>query len=100
MKTVVKNLPTDTVLLSTVNNEMKYYGALLPRDGDSVKGYFRAERYGRNYNLFSVKGFTDGNGFGYSSDTLNGSIDKVLSRPENKVYEFDTLTELFTWLES
>lgn len=99
MKNVTTNPPTETVSLSEIDGGHKYYGALLPRDGDPVKGYFRAQRYGENYNLFSVKGFNDGNAFGYGASTLEESIAKVLAREEQRVYEFDSLTELFTWME-
>jgi hypothetical protein len=100
MKTVVKELPENKwVSFAEINPDEKYYGALLSRDGDPVKGYFRAERYNRDFNLFSVNNFNGGNGFGFNADNLEGSVEKVLAYTDNEVYDFDSLTELFTWLE-
>jgi hypothetical protein len=93
MKRVVK-YQEDIVFINNVNPN-KFYGFLC----DGYKGFITREKYNDgNFIILSITKLTEGNRWPlYKSNTLFSLINDF-SEEYHKVYEFETVKELFNWL--
>lgn len=81
-------------------SDTKYYGVLLDIQNFSLKGFITRESFQKgNFIALCTKNVTNGDGWSHcKEETLEGAIDYLLAIGDIKVFEFDSDTELFTWL--
>ncbi len=85
--------PTPTQLVS----KSKYYGV----DFGGVRGFVARTEYGRGpHVILSMNAITKGNGWPeFTTNSLADTINKVRSKNNHEVFEFDSAVELLTWLK-
>lgn len=102
MKKVVQKTPETQFVKVKNANDRKYYGFVKLESDGSVGSVGFVTRENFDCGLFKAmccRAVTQGNTWSdWDSDSLVGILQKIVSRPDLKVCEFNHSSELFKWL--